>query len=135
MMPPKMPPKHETKQPTLVAASVAAEIWHNPRCITSKKTLDLLRQQGVEPKIVLYLETPPNKTRLKEVLKLAGLKAPQLLRKKEADAKALLARTLSDEDALEAMLNNPILIERPMVIVGTRAALGRPPESVLDLLR
>lgn len=128
MMPPKMPPKNQTK--------VAAEIWHNPRCITSKKTLDLLRQQGVEPKIVLYLETPPNKTRLKEVLKLAGLKAPQLLRKKEADAKALLARaTLSDEDALEAMLNNPILIERPMVIVGTRAALGRPPESVLDLLR
>jgi arsenate reductase len=110
-------------------------IWHNPRCSTSRKTLSLLEQHGLQPTIVDYLKTPPGADELKSVLKKLHMKPRELMRKKEQAYKdlGLDDETLSDDKLIKAMAENPILIERPVVIFGPRAALGRPPENVLDL--
>ena len=111
------------------------EIWHNPRCSKSRETLEMLKQQGVEPKVVEYLSSPPSAERLTDVLEKLGMQPGQLLRKKEAIYGELGLEDTSDPDVLiRAMCQHPILIERPVVIVGDRAALGRPPEQVLELL-
>ncbi len=113
------------------------EIYHNPRCSKSRQTLQLLQEQGIEPEIVLYLEKPPAKKRLKEIVKMLGLdSARELMRKKEAEYKELgLANPeLSETELIDAMVKHPRLIERPIVINEDKAAIGRPPESVLEIL-
>ena len=111
-------------------------ILHNPRCSKSRQTLDLLRERGLEPEIVPYLETPPSAPELREILGLLGRRPRDLLRRGEAEYRELgLADTTLDDDVLiDAMVRHPRLIERPIVIVGGKAAVGRPPESVLEIL-
>lgn len=110
-------------------------IWHNPRCSTSRATLSLLEQHGLQPVIVEYLKTPPNADELKDTLKKLHMKPRELMRKKEALYKelGLDADDIADDKLIKAMADNPILIERPVVFFRARAALGRPPENVLDL--
>lgn len=110
-------------------------IWHNPRCSKSRQTLQLIRDRGVEPRIVEYLKTPPSKAELTDALAKLELEPRDLMRKKEAPYKEL---SLGDEgltraNLVAAMAENPVLIERPIVFCGTRAVLGRPPENVLEL--
>jgi arsenate reductase len=115
-------------------------IYHNPRCGKSRATLQLLHDCGLEPMVVEYLSTPPDAKRLKQLLKLLGFGPRELMRKGEAAYKDLnLADPKLDDAALiDAMVVEPILIERPIVVVkdakGERAALGRPPEKVLEIL-
>ena len=108
-------------------------IYHNPRCSKSRQTLALLRDNGVEPEIVEYLQTPPSASELNALLKKLGLQPHELIRRKEHrslqlpetdDAKVLVAR----------MASHPEIIERPIVVSGRKAVLGRPPENVLELL-
>ena len=111
-------------------------IYHNPRCSKSRETLQLLQEKGISPDVVLYLETPPDAKTLKDLLKKLGLKPRQLMRTKEAEYKAmgLDDDALSDEQLIAAMVECPKLIERPIVVHGKKAALGRPPEQVLEIL-
>jgi arsenate reductase len=111
-------------------------IYHNLRCSKSRKTLNLLREAGHEPDIILYLETPPTTKQLAKLLLALGVSARDLMRKNEAIYKDLqLDRDSLDENELiEQMVAHPILIERPIVVAGTQAALGRPPERALELL-
>ena len=111
-------------------------IWHNPRCSKSRQTMALLTERGIDPEVYLYLETPPSAETIETVLKLLGHKPRDVMRKSEAVYSELnLSDPGLDRDALvAAMAQNPILIERPIVINGGRAAVGRPPESVLDIL-
>jgi arsenate reductase (glutaredoxin) len=111
-------------------------IYHNPKCSKSRATLALLQEHGVEPLVIEYLKTPPSAAELKAILTKLGLAPEQLLRKGEEIYKAKLAgKTLSAAQWIDAMVSNPILIERPIVVSGKRAALGRPPENVLQLLK
>ena len=111
-------------------------IYHNPRCSKSRQTLQLLEDNGVTPEIVLYLENTPDKTTLATIQKSLGVDARGMMRTKEAEYKEqnLANGSLSDSDLLDAMVNTPKLIERPIVVKGKKAAIGRPPESVLDIL-
>ncbi len=111
-------------------------IYHNPRCSKSRATLALLEARGLKPKIVEYLKTPPSAAELKAILRKLGLKPPDLLRECEpCYAELGLKPGKLDDDALIALMaENPILIERPIVVVGAKAALGRPPEKVLEIL-
>ena len=109
-------------------------IYHNPRCATSRKTLELLRRHGVEPRIVEYLKTPPDAKELARLLKLLGRTPRELLRKKEAKEAGLDKPSLSDSQLIAGMVKHSIAIERPIVVKGDRAVLGRPPETVLTLL-
>jgi arsenate reductase len=111
-------------------------IYHNPRCSKSRQTLSLLQDQGLEPEIVLYLQTPPNSQTLSLLLKKLGLNARQLLRRGEQEYKDqnLADASLSEQQLIAAMTQSPKLIERPIVVNGQRAAIGRPPESVLEIL-
>ena len=109
-------------------------IYHNPRCNTSRKTLALLREKGVEPEIVEYLKTPYTAAQLKTLLGQLKMPARALVRKKEAAAAGIDPATLSEEALIAAMVQNPIIVERPIVVSGIKAALGRPPEQVLTLL-
>lgn len=112
-------------------------IYHNPRCSKSRETLALLQDQGVEPQVVLYLQNPPDPATLTQLLKALNLSPRELIRNKEDEYKALKLAdpSLTDEDLVAAMCRHPKLIERPIVVKGKRAALGRPPENVLQLLR
>ncbi len=111
------------------------KIYHNPRCRKSRETLALLEAKGEKPAIILYLETPPTEKELKAILKKLKLKPEQLLRKGEPIFKEKFkGKTLTDAQWIKAMIDHPKLIERPIVIKGTKAALGRPPEQVLDIL-
>lgn len=109
-------------------------IWHNPRCSKSRATLALLEARGIEPEVVLYLEAPPSARELKRVLGLLGKGPQDLVRRGESTFKELGLGRAGDAELIEAMAANPILIERPVVIHGRRAALGRPPEQVLEIL-
>lgn len=109
------------------------EIWHNPRCTKSRQTLALLEERGIEPTVVRYLDDPPTKTRLKAVAKMLG-GADHLVRTKE---KAFAERELkgaTKAQLIDAMAEEPKLIERPVVITAKGARIGRPPESVLEVL-
>ena len=113
----------------------AYTIYHNPRCGKSRATLALLQDNGVEPNVVEYLKTPPSLAELKKIVDQLGLEPEQLVRKSEEIYKSKYAgKMLSDAQWLAAMVEHPILIERPIVISGKRAVLGRPPENVLSLL-
>ncbi len=110
-------------------------IYHNPRCSKSRQTLALLQEQGIEPQVVEYLQSPPDARTLKHLLDLLGLEPRALMRTKEAVYHDLrLAEEENPDQLIAAMLENPMLIERPIVVHGERAAIGRPPESVLDIL-
>ena len=109
-------------------------IYHNPRCNTSRKTLALLRDKGVEPEIVEYLKTPDTAAQLKTLLGQMNLPAKAVVRKKEAAAAGIDPNKLSEAELIDAMVKNPILVERPIVVCGTKAALGRPPENVLAVI-
>src|SRR5277367_4418269 len=113
---------------------MSVTIYHNPRCGKSRQTLELLRKRGIEPRIVEYLKTPPSAAELRGLLKMLGLAPRQLLRSKEAAEAGIDAKALSDDKLLEAMSQHPIVIERPIVVNGEKAALGRPPESVTKIL-
>ena len=110
-------------------------IYHNPRCSKSRNTLALLQEHGVEPEIILYLETAPSETEIEGLLEKLDIPATQLVRRGEAEYKASgLSAQSSEREILKAMAQHPKLIERPVVVHGDRAVLGRPPENVLELL-
>ena len=109
-------------------------MYHNPRCSTSRKTLALLQEKGVEPEIVEYLKTPYTEPQLKTLLGQLGMTAKALVRKKDAAAAGIDPSAISEEALIKAMVQQPILVERPIVVSGTKAALGRPPENVLSVL-
>ncbi len=111
-------------------------IFHNPRCSKSRQTLELIRGRGAEPAIVDYLKTPPTADDLKAIVAKLGISPRDLMRKGEDAYKqrGLANPDLSDDELIAAMVAEPILIERPIVVHGEKAALGRPPETVLDIL-
>jgi arsenate reductase len=113
---------------------MSVTIYHNPRCGKSRATLALLEKKGIRPRIVEYLKTPPDKAELKRLLKLLGMTPRELLRAKEAKEAGLDRPGLSDDAIIAGMVEHPIVIERPIVVSGARAALGRPPEAVLKIL-
>ena len=109
-------------------------IYHNPRCSKSRDALALLKENGIEPVVVEYLKQPPDKATLKAIVDKLGIKPEQLVRKGEDTFKQNFAgKVLTDDAWLDALVTNPILIERPIVVSGTRAIIGRPPENVLAL--
>jgi arsenate reductase len=112
------------------------QIMHNPRCSKSRTTLQLLRDNGVEPEIILYLETPPDADALTSILDKLDMRPRDLMRKGQQEYKemGLGNEQLSDEQLIAAMIEAPILIERPIVLANGKARIGRPPESVLKIL-
>lgn len=111
-------------------------IYHNPRCSKSRQTLALLEENDVQPEIIRYLENPPSEQELRNLLELLGLSPMDLMRQKEAEFKAqqLNDPSLSDDDLIQAMIATPKLIERPIVVRGKKAVIGRPPENVLEII-
>lgn len=111
-------------------------IYHNPRCGKSRETLALLRKKGIEPRVVEYLKTPPDAATLIQLLKALDIMPRPLLRTKETEFAALGLNNpdLSDAALIEAMVIHPILIERPIVIAGSKVVIGRPPEKVLEII-
>ena len=111
-------------------------IWHNPRCSKSRNAVALLDEQGVDAEVVKYLDTPPTKEEIVDVLKMLGLSARELIRTKEDIYKELGLKDVSDENALiSTMVENPKLIERPIVIKDGKAAIGRPIENIVEILK
>lgn len=111
------------------------EIYHNPRCSKSRTTLALLQERGLTPKIVEYLQTPPSAAELRAIVRKLGVKPEALVRKSEEVFKTQYAgKSLSDAQWLDALTAHPILLERPIVVAGEKAAIGRPPENVLAIL-
>src|SRR5208283_429328 len=106
-------------------------MYHNPRCNTSRRTLALLREKGVEPTIIEYLKTPYTAAQLRRLLGQLNIPAKKLVRKKESAAAGIDPEALPEDALIEAMAKNPIIVERPIVVSGQKAALGRPPEAVL----
>ena len=113
-----------------------ATIYHNPRCSKSRQTLELIKTQGIAPEVVLYLETPLDAEIIAGLLKKLGISPRQLLRKGELAYKEqnLANTSLTEKQLIEAMVAFPKLMERPIVVVGDKATIGRPPEQVLEIL-
>jgi len=111
-------------------------IYHNPRCSKSRQTLALLEARGITPKVVEYLKHQPSAAELKSILKKLGIEPRELMRQSEQlyVELGLQDRALSDDDLIGLMVANPILIERPIVVSGAKAAIGRPPERILEIL-
>ena len=111
-------------------------IYHNPRCSKSRQTLELLKENNIEPEIILYLENPPSEEKLIELIDLLGISPRDLLRKGEEEYKThnLKDESLKGKDIIQIMSENPKLIERPIVISKNKAIIGRPPENVLILI-
>jgi arsenate reductase len=112
------------------------QIFYNPRCSKCRLTMDILNDRGVQTTVVEYLNTPPDTAELNKVLDILGLEPRDLMRKHETPYKEnkLDNPDLSREQLIQAMIDNPILIERPIIINGNKATIGRPPEKVLDIL-
>ena len=108
-------------------------IYHNPKCSKSRETLALLQESGVELEIVEYLNTPPSAAELKDILGKLGLGPRDILRSKEANEEAI-DKSLDGDDLIAAIAGHPRAMQRPIVVKGKKAAVGRPPESVLDIL-
>ncbi len=115
---------------------MSVTIYHNPRCSKSRKTLELLQENNVSPTVVEYLKTPPTAEKLKEILAQLALPPRDLMRKKEDEysENGLDESSLSDDQLIDYMVKYPILIERPIVIANGKAAIGRPPENVLEII-
>ncbi len=110
-------------------------IYHNPKCSKSRQTLALLEGRGIGPRIVEYLKTPPSAAELSAIVARLGIRPESLVRKGEDIYKAKYGgKTLTDAQWIEALVRDPILIERPIVVAGAKAAIRRPPERVLELL-
>jgi arsenate reductase (glutaredoxin) len=109
-------------------------IYHNPRCNTSRKTLALLRDKGIEPTVIEYLKTPYTAAQLKQLLGQLKLPAKAIVRKKEAAEAGVDPNKLPEDQLIAAMAKHPIIVERPIVVSGGKAALGRPPENVLKVI-
>lgn len=109
-------------------------LYHNPRCSKSREALHLLEEEGETLEIVRYLENPPSHQELKQVIELLGIKPIELVRTQEAEWKDYKGKELTDDQIIDAMIENPKLIERPIAIRGTHAVIGRPPQKVLDIL-
>jgi len=111
-------------------------IYHNPRCSKSRASLEMLESKGIKAEIVRYLDSPPSGTELKEILAKLGLQAEQIVRKGESLYKelGLHEKTLSNDEWIETLVANPKLIERPIVVNGDKAAIGRPIENVINIL-
>jgi len=109
-------------------------IYHNPRCSKSRQTLGLLEERGIAPDIIDYVNNPPTAAELKRILAMLGQGPRDIMRKKEAKEAGLDDPALDDEALIRGMVENPIVIERPIVINNGKAAMGRPPESVLEIL-
>ncbi len=116
--------------------SAEVRIFHNPRCSKSRQTLQLLQDRNLEPLVTLYLDQPPDASELRELLRRLGMGPRQLMRTQEPEYRALGLddSSLDDDQLIAAMVRTPKLIERPIVVVGDKAALGRPPEQVLEIL-
>jgi arsenate reductase len=112
------------------------QILHNPRCSKSRTTLQLLKDNGVEPEIILYLDTPPDVSQLTAILGKLNMQPRDLMRKGQSEYKemGLDNEQLNDDQLIAAMIKAPILIERPIVLANDKASIGRPPESVLEIL-
>jgi len=112
------------------------KVYHNPRCSKSRQTMELLSEKGVQTEIIEYLKTPPNKQELKEILSMLDLQPRQLMRTHEAEYKDnnLADESLTQDQLIDAMVKFPKIIERPIVVCNGKAAIGRPPESVLEIL-
>lgn len=115
---------------------MSVAIYHNPRCGTSRNTLAMIRQSGVEPEVILYLETPPSRERLLELIAMMGISVRDLLRRRGTpyDELGLGDPKWTDEQLIDFMMEHPILIERPIVVTPKGAALCRPSEKVLEIL-
>jgi arsenate reductase len=115
---------------------MSIQILHNPRCSKSRQTLGLLEDKGIEPEVIKYLDTPPTETELKAILAKLNIPARALLRKAEEEYKTLNLKdpAKTEQEIIDAMVAHPRLIERPIVINGDQAKVGRPPESVLEIL-
>lgn len=112
-------------------------IYHNPRCTKSRQTLELLKENGIEPVIVEYLKDVPSKSDLQKIISALRLSSPrELMRKKESEYKDnnLADESLTEKQLIDAMINYPRIIERPIVVNGNKAAIGRPPENVLEII-
>jgi arsenate reductase (glutaredoxin) len=111
-------------------------LYHNPKCTKSRQTLELLRARGIEPEIIEYLKSPPSTQELDAILTKLGMQPRDLLRTKEAAyaESGLADETLTRTELIRRMVANPSVIERPIVVSGARAAIGRPPENVLEIL-
>ncbi len=115
---------------------MTVSIYHNSRCSKSRQTLALLNDNGIQPTVIEYLKTPPDRDTLKSLLSMLDLGPRDLMRKGEAVYKELNLddKELNDDALIDAMLDNPILIERPIVVSNGKAVIGRPPENVLDII-
>ncbi len=109
-------------------------IYHNPRCSKSRQTLALIEENGVKPEIIEYLAAPPTQKDLQDIVAKLKIAPRDLVRKKEAKEAGLDLAAMSDPQVIKAMANHPAIIERPIVVKGSKAVLGRPPENVLTLL-
>ena len=109
-------------------------IYHNPRCTKSRQTLELLESKGLTPTVVEYLKTPLSAAELARIVKLLGVPASAILRKAEAKEAGMDPSALNEKDLIAAMAKHPAVIERPIVVNGAKAAVGRPPENVLKIL-
>ncbi len=110
-------------------------LYHNPRCSKSREALQLLEEKGETIEVIKYLETPPTRQELSQVIELLGIKPIELVRTQENDWKQNYKdKELSDDDVIDAMIAFPKLIERPIAIKGTQAAIGRPPSNILNIL-
>lgn len=115
----------------------AVKIYHNPRCSKSRDTLSLLKSNGIEPEVVLYLETPPDAQNIRQLLKMLNMgSARDLMRQKEDLYKSLNLNdtSLTEDRLIQTMVDNPKLIERPIVVANGKARIGRPPEDVLEIV-
>lgn len=115
----------------------AVKIYHNPRCSKSRETLNLLKSNGIDPEVVLYLETPPDAQTIRQLLKMLNMgSARDLMRQKEDLYKSLNLNdtSLTEDRLIHAMVDNPKLIERPIVVANGKARIGRPPEDVLGIV-
>ena len=115
--------------------SQTVRIYHNPRCSKSRAACALLQEKGITAEVVDYLRTPPSRDELARIVQRLGMRPEEIVRTGEAVYKeSYRGRTLSDDEWLDALAAHPILIERPIIIVGDKAVVGRPPERVLELL-
>jgi len=115
---------------------MSVKIYHNPRCSKCRLTMELLEEANISPDVVKYLETPPNREELQEILKMLNMSPRELMRTHEAEYKdnQLDNKALSDDELINAMIAHPILIERPIVVSNGRAVIGRPPVNVKTIL-